>query len=123
MSDRIPDHPDPRTPVPAFDIFPDLQNDIDARVQNSEVRLKNWVLAGVIANLLVAIGGAGPIVFYLGQISRDISTSLQTQQAQQVELQARAKWMQERMIWEARMEAWAESKGYKPPSEPERFTP
>ena len=126
MSQDIHDpdfRPDPRTPVAPFDLFPDLKGDIDERVQHSEVRLKNWVLAGVIANLLVAIGGAGPIVFYLGQISRDINTSLATQQAQTVELQARQKWMQDRMVWEARVEAALEAKGFKMPSEPRRYEP
>jgi hypothetical protein len=96
--------PPPET-VTASDLFPDWEADVDRRIAASEGRIKFWVLGGVLTNLFVAVCAAIPLIFYTGQISRDIAASLQTQQSQTVELAARAKWMQDRMIWEARVEA------------------
>jgi hypothetical protein len=87
------------------DLFPDVSEEIDRRIQHSEQRIKTWVLGGIAANLLVAILAAIPTIFYMGQISRDINQAIARQTEQQAELIARGKWMNERMIWEARIEA------------------
>lgn len=105
----------PAQPVRATDIFPDLSEEIDRRIAHSEQRLKYWVLAGIVTNLMVAIFAAVPTIFYIGQISRDINQALQNQQAQTVELAARAKWMQDRMVWEAKVSAALRARGLTPP--------
>ena len=88
-----------------IELFPDVSDEIDRRISHSEQRIKTWVLGGIAANLLVAILAAIPTIFYMGQISRDINQAIARQTEQQAELVARGKWMNERMIWEARIEA------------------
>lgn len=99
----------PEQNLRAIDLFPDLSEELDRRISHAETRVKYWVLVGVIVNFLVAVAAAVPVVYSSGQIAADIRTSLSTQQAQSVELAARAKWMEDRMIWEARVEAALEA--------------
>lgn len=106
--------PEADGPIRANDIFPDLDEDIDRRIAYSEQRIKSWVLAGIAINLLLAISAAIPTIFYMGQISSNINQSLQTQRDQQIELAARAKWINDRMIWEAKMEAWMNQRDGRP---------
>jgi hypothetical protein len=85
--------------VRGSDLFPDVSDEIDRRISHSEQRIKTWVLAGVAANLLVAITAALPMIFYVGQISRDINQAT----SKQIELEARIaaddKWRNSRLIW------------------------
>ena len=39
----------------ATDLFPELSDEIDRRDPHSEQRIKFWVMAGIVANLLVAV--------------------------------------------------------------------
>lgn len=105
------------TPLRALDLFPDLSEEIDRRIIHSETRIKYWVLVGVIVNFLIAIGAAIPVIWTSGQISADIRSSLQAQQSQALEMAARGKWMQDRMVWEARVEAALNAKGMRIPEE------
>jgi hypothetical protein len=106
-SERISLSPEVR----GSDLFPDVSDEIDRRIAHSEQRIKTWVLAGVAANLLVAIMAALPMIFYVGQISRDINQSV----AKQAELEAKIatddKWRNSRLIWEARVESQLAEKG------------
>ncbi len=97
--------------VNATDLFPELSDEIDRRVTHSETRIKFWVMAGVVVNLMVAVGAAIPLVFTMGQISRDISSSASTQNAQAIEMVAQRKWMQDRQIWEVRVDAALAAQG------------
>lgn len=51
------------------------ETDLDRRILHSETRIKNWVIGGVLANLLVLGGIGAPMVYYLGQLSVQISSS------------------------------------------------
>ena len=97
--------------IRAEDLFPDWGTDVDRRIAASEARIKFWVLGGVITNLVVAIGAAIPLVFFFGQISRDIAQTVVAQQASVISAEETVKWRQERMVWEARVESILESKG------------
>lgn len=108
MTERIDLSP---SPVRGSDLFPDVSDEIDRRIEHSEQRIKTWVLAGVAANLLVAIMAALPMIFYMGQISRDINQSISQQAALQARIDNDDKWRSERMIWEARVEAQLAQRG------------
>jgi hypothetical protein len=93
------------------DLFPDISDEIDRRIIHSEQRIKTWVLAGVAANLIVAIVAAIPTIFYMGQISRDINQAIVKQaemQAQQSKVEA---WANRRMIWETKVQGQLAAKG------------
>lgn len=96
--------------VRGIDLFPDVSDEIDRRILHSEQRIKTWVLAGIATNLLVAILAAIPTIFYMGQISRDINQAIARQTEQQAQLVAQGKWMNDRMVWEARIEAALEQR-------------
>jgi hypothetical protein len=89
----------------ALDVFPDLSDELDRRIGHSETRIKYWVLVGVITNFLIALSAAIPVIWVSANIAADIRGAMSTQQAQAIELRAREKWMNDRMIWEARVEA------------------
>jgi len=104
--------------VLGIDLFPDLSAEIDRRILHSEQRIKYWVIAGVLAQLMTLVIAVIPVIFFLGQISRDISAAtlkIDSQQAQMdrkndlYELRFR-----ERMMWQYSAEQWMRSKGYKP---------
>lgn len=93
------------------DLFPDISDEIDRRIIHSEQRIKTWVLAGIAANLIVAIIAAIPTIFYMGQISRDINQAIVKQaemQTQNAKVQA---WANRRMIWETKVQAELATKG------------
>lgn len=110
MSPRGPYLPEPER-IHAEDLFPDWGVDVDRRIAASESRIKFWVLGGVITNLVVAVGAAIPLVFFFGQISRDIAATVAAQQASVISAEETVKWRQARMVWEARVESILESKG------------
>lgn len=101
--------------VRATDLFPELSDEIDRRIMHSEQRIKYWVMGGIVANLLTLLVATIPMVFYLGQISRDVQTTVTTAGSSVVELKVRESWMRDRIIWEAAAEQWMESQGFKAP--------
>lgn len=52
--------------------------DVSQRILHSETRIKNWVIGGVLANVLVLIGVGAPMVWYLGQLSAVANVSVGT---------------------------------------------
>lgn len=110
-------------PIRGSELFPDVSDEIDRRIEHSEQRIKTWVLAGVAANLLVAIVAALPMIFYMGQISRDINQATINQASLQLRLDSDEKWRNERMIWETRIEAQLMQKGVVISHQPEDTTP
>lgn len=109
----------PPDPIHAGELFPELDHDIDRRIAASETKIKNWVIAGVAANLVSILGILLPAVFYLGQMSRDASTALATIQAQQVKLNENDSWKSRRILWEQAVEQFLIQKGWTPPRQPD----
>jgi len=105
MQDRIDLNP---SNVRGTDLFPDISDEIDRRIQHAEQRIKTWVLGGIAANLLVAIMAAIPTIFYMGQVSRDISQTNQTVTLLAASIKDQENRIQENTIWRARMEARAD---------------
>lgn len=90
--------------VRGIDLFPDVSDEIDRRISHSEQRIKTWVLGGIAANLIVAIVAAIPMIFYLGQISRDVAQTRSDISTTIVTLKDHNDRIQENTIWRARME-------------------
>lgn|SRR5574338_903977 len=91
--------------VRGVDIFPDISDEIDRRIQHAEQRIKTWVLGGIAANLVVAILAAIPTIFYMGQVSRDIAQASQQVTLLAANIKDHEIRIQENTIWRARMEA------------------
>lgn len=108
-------------PVNLYELFPELSQDVDRRIQHAETRIKYWVVAGVLANLLALIGAAIPLVYYLGGVQAQTSTVASTVQSTSSQLSRTGDWMQDRELWEQSMELWAQQKGYIPPRDTRRF--
>lgn len=87
-----------------IDLFPDISEEIDRRIQHSEQRIKTWVLGGIAANLLVAILAAIPTIFYMGQASRDISETQRQVTILVTQIEQMNDKVEENSIWRARME-------------------
>jgi hypothetical protein len=51
--------------------------DVSQRILHSETRIKNWVIGGVLANLVILIGIGAPMVWYLGQLSAQVGVIAQ----------------------------------------------
>lgn len=92
--------------VHARDLFPEIvsSEEIDRRIMHSEQRIKFWIMAGVASNLVVAIGAAIPAIFYIGQISVSVQQSADTMKKIEASQDANLNWVQNRMIWETRVE-------------------
>jgi hypothetical protein len=103
-------------PVKGVDLFPDLSDEIDRRIATSELRIKTWVMGGIVANLCTILVATVPMVFYLGQISRDIQTTVIATAANTGDIRATSQWTQDRMIWETSAQQWMMTKGFVPPA-------
>ncbi len=101
-----------------IDLYPDLGEEIDRRIRDSEHKIKYWVVVGVMAHVITLTLAMVPAVFYLGQISSNVSaTSSQVldQQKQIGELSSKFdRWSRNRAIWEMSLQSWAQGKGYQP---------
>jgi len=92
-----------------------LHEDMDRRILHSETRIKNWVIAGVLANLLVLIGIGAPLVYYLGSISAQSTMAITQLSETNNRLAIMDRWIRRHEVWDATVEAWMESQGYRPP--------
>lgn len=108
-------------PVNLYELFPELSQDVDRRIAHAETRIKYWVVAGVLVNLVSLVIAAIPLVYYLGGVQAQTGSVAQTVQSTSTELQRRGDWMQDRELWEQSMESWAQQKGYIPPRDTRRF--
>jgi len=88
---------------------------LDREILHSETRIKFWVVAGVLANLVMLIGIGAPLIYYLGTIQAQATSVLATIQETSgkldaIEIRINA---QDRRIDSA--ETWMEGKGYQAP--------
>ena len=93
------------------ELYPEWSTEVDRRIMASEVRIKFWIVGGVLTNLLVAISAAVPLIFYVGQITQSIQQTSSSLKVQTDKLDTNAEWVRERMIWEARVESALERQG------------
>ena len=104
----------------AFDLFPELSDEVDRRIAYAETRVKNWVLVGILGNVLTLGAAVTPAVYFLGQLSTSAAEAVSTIERQQSELERLGAWRSRRMIWESNLESWAVQKGFRPPRQEER---
>lgn len=104
------------------ELYPDWSSEVDRRISASEVRIKFWVVGGALMNFMVAVGASIPLIFYMGQISTNISQSTTDLKTQTSRLDSNAEWVRDRMVWEARIESALEREKIPvaPPSRNER---
>lgn len=82
----------------------ELRSDMDHKVLHSETRIKNWVMGGILANVLVIASFGFPAVYYMGQLQAQFSVAFASQQVSNGELsQIKAK-IQELEIRQAKDE-------------------
>ena len=103
-------------PVSAFELFPGLEEDITRRIGHSETRIKNWIISGILANLVILIGIGAPLIYYLGTMQAQATTAMAQVAKITATLDQRSGWMTEREMWEIRAEAAMEAKGISIPS-------
>lgn len=102
-------------PINLYELFPELSHDVDRRIQHAETRIKYWVVAGVLVNLVAIVIPVVTLVYYLGGIQSQITTALASIQSQSSELSRRGDDDVDRRLWEQSIETWAMNKGYVPP--------
>lgn len=92
--------------------------DITRRLEHSETRIKNWVIGGILANLMVLIGVGLPMVYYLGGIQNQTLSMLANSTAADQRMDRFEKWMTQREIWEANISSQMSANGMKPAQVP-----
>lgn len=102
-------------PLNAFDVYPELSEEIDRRILHSETRIKYWVLGGVLANVATFALTAIPSVFYLGQLSTNLENATTLLSVQVQELQRIKEQQERRNSWEVAAEQWMIGQGFQPP--------
>lgn len=97
-----------------LDVFPDVGKEIDLRVNHSETRIKNWVVTGVVVNLIALLVAALPMVYTLGQIAATFDASVAKGNNTSRQITEIQQWQREREVWAAGIEAYLITKGYQP---------
>lgn len=54
------------------------RTDLDRAIEYSTLRIKFWVISGVLANFLILTGVMAPVIFYLGQIDSQLKVERAT---------------------------------------------
>lgn len=62
--------------MPPIEIAKEWSEEIDRRIVTSEIRIKLWIIGGILANLLVAMGGAIPITYNLGKMTQSFDMTV-----------------------------------------------
>lgn len=60
------------------DAYAAFDRDVSSRLMHLETRIKYWVIAGVVTNLLALIGLGIPLVYYLGTLNAQTSAAIST---------------------------------------------
>lgn len=55
-----------------------FDRDVSGRLAHLETRIKYWVIAGVVTNLLALIGLGIPLVYYLGTLNAQTTAAIAT---------------------------------------------
>lgn len=95
--------------------FPSLEDDIDRRIEHSEGRIKYWVIAGVLANLVALVGIGAPMIYYFGSMQAQTQNTLQTVLTISTSLTDIETRIQRQEVRQQMLDAWAESQGYRRP--------
>lgn len=55
-----------------LELYPEISQEIDRRIQHSVTQVKYWVIAGVLGTLVTTIGFGIPAVYNLGRLTIQI---------------------------------------------------
>lgn len=91
------------------------ERDVTQRISHSETRIKYWVIAGVVANLLVLIGVGVPMVYYLGQMSAQATEVIASVAKTSMQLDKIEVTQRRQAVWQYAAEQWMQSQGFLPP--------
>ena len=92
---------------------------LDREILHSETRIKFWVVAGVLANLVILIGIGAPLIYYLGTIQSQANSAMVTIQATSVKLQEVEERVNRHELWESAAETWMNQQGFVAPRQRE----
>ena len=104
--------------MPWREQFPSLEDDIDRRIDHSEGRIKYWVVAGILANVLTLLGVGSPLVYYFGVMQAQTSNTLNTVVETNQRLATMEARLQKQEVHTQMIDAWAEERGYRRPNFP-----
>lgn len=91
------------------------QEEVDRLILHSETRIKYWVVASVMANL-IALGAVGaPLIYYLGTMQAQTSAVALTIQQTAVNQSKLVERLNHHEIWESNAETWMIQQGFVPP--------
>lgn len=102
--------------MPWREAYPNLEDDINTRIEYSEGRIKYWVLAGILTNVLSLIGIGAPLVYYFGAMQSQSATTLQNVVELNQKLAVMESRLQREEVHTQMIDAWAQDKGFKPPA-------
>lgn len=105
----------PNQPVKATELFPELSTDMDRRIGHAEMRLKFWVVAGILCNVVGGLAVGIPMIYYLGSLNSQFDSLITRADSQQAVQERQVRWMQEREIWENAVETHLVEDGFTPP--------
>lgn len=91
------------------------QDEVDRLILHSETRIKYWVIAGVVANMVALVGIGAPLIYYLGTMQAQTTAALATIQAANSQLVEMDKRLNQHEVWESNAETWMVQKGFIPP--------
>lgn len=97
-----------------MDLFPDVGEEIDRRVVHSETRIKNWVVTGIVANLVMLFAIAIPMTYSLGQIQAKFDAVIVSTQDSDKKLKDLDTWQRDREVWETSVESYLVTQGFHP---------
>lgn len=91
------------------------QDEVDRLILHSETRIKYWVIAGVVANMIALVGVGAPLIYYLGTMQAQTTAALATIQNANNHLTEMDKRLNQHEVWESNAETWMVQKGFIPP--------
>ena len=48
------------------------KNELEREIEATVLRIKNWIITGVLASLTVAMAAAFPVIYYFGQVDQKV---------------------------------------------------
>lgn len=92
-------------PTRMDELFPEWGEEVDRRIAASEIRIKFWIMCGILGNLVVVLIPAIMMIFYFGQVSTNIAVTSQQMKLLTEAMKEQQAAQQETAIWRARVDA------------------
>lgn len=99
--------------MPWREAYPSLEDDIDRRIEHSEGRIKYWVIAGILANLVALVGIGVPLVYYFGSMQAQSGNTVSSLMQLTTTVNQNQQRIQNMELRQQMLEMWAEQQGYR----------